>query len=83
MVLVDGGDFVGSLEELVPRAVLVNDVPDEELLAVVGRKNSDLFGRNALETQVHVGRHDELRFCQVLIKERLRRGFSINYNDNE
>ena len=45
---------------------LLNDVPDERLLAIVSRQDCDLVGRVATQPHVLVGGHHVLCLCQIL-----------------
>ena len=58
--------LVGLSEEGVPGAALVDDVPDQVLLAVVGGEHADAVGGVAQQAHVHEESHRVLCLRQVL-----------------
>lgn len=62
--------LVGLAEERVGATALVDDVPDQVLLAVVGGQDADAVGRVAQQAHVHVEGHRILGLGQILSRTR-------------
>ena len=58
--------LVGLTEEGVTGTALVDDVPDQVLLPVVGGEHADAVGGVAQQAHVHEEGHRVLCLCQVL-----------------
>lgn len=65
--------LVGLSEEWISTTALVDDVPDEVFLSIVGGKDADAVSRVAQQTHVHVQSHRILSLRQVLHKVREKR----------
>ena len=78
---VDSGDFMRLFEKGAPSTLLLDDVPDEMLLAVVSGQDRDLFWVVALKAHEHISGDHVLCLGQVLVEMSARLYFALRVVD--